>query len=406
MYNKTLVCLDNSDWSTAACDAALAIASAFGGEVTGCHVYAARLHDARFRSMEAALPPQYQNERELSRQRQVHDSLITKGLQVISDSYLSVFLAMAQTSGIRACGVSREGRNYEELLKEISENVCGLVVMGAYGLGLNGAADNRRIGSVCERVVRGSNTDCLIIKDTRPFLNNNSVLAVAIDGSSQGFGAMRAALRIARPFNCRVHALAAYDHLYHIRAFRSLAGVLSDEAAKLFRFKEQERLHEDVIDKGLAKIYQDHLDTAVDMGKDAGMLVTPVLLAGKPVDEIIRYAASANINLLALGKYGLHSSNPPHNQNIGIGATAENCLREAACNILLTTASYSPQPRPASANLQWDDEASAMLERIPSFAQGVARKMIEDKAAEAALTRITPEFMYRVRKDMGGGHVI
>lgn len=405
MFNKTLVCLDNSGWSVAASDAAIAIVSTFGGEIAGCHVYAARLHDARFRSMETTLPTQYQNEPELTRQRQVHDSLITKGLQVISDSYLSVFLARAEAAGIRASGVSREGRNYEELLKEVSENACDLVVMGAYGLGLT-SGGGRRIGSVCERVVRQSTADCLIIKETRPFLKTGSILAVAIDGSPQAFAAMRAVLRIARPFNCRVHVIAAYDHLYHLRAFRSLAGVLSEEAGRLFRFKEQERLHEEVIDKGLAKVYKNHLDTAAEMGKDADIEVTPVLLAGKPIDEIIRYAASADINLLAVGKYGLHYSDSSQDIKSGIGATAENCLREAPCNILLATGMYSPQSRPKVNALEWDGEALNMLERIPSFAQGVVKKMIEDKAAEAALPRITPEFMYHVRRDMGGGHVI
>lgn len=405
MFKKTLVCLDNSDWSAAASDAAIALVSSLGGEIAGCHVYAARLHDARFRSMETTLPPQYQNEAELTRQRQVHDSLITKGLQVISDSYLSVFLAKAETAGIRATGVSREGRNFEELLKEVSENACDLVVMGAWGLGLE-QSSGRRIGSVCERVVRRSPVDCLIIKDTAPFLKAGSILAVAIDGSPHAFAAMRTVLRIARPFDCRIHAVAAYDHLYHVRAFRSLAGVLSEEAGRLFRFKEQERLHEEVIDKGLARVYQDHLDTAVKMGKDAGIEVTPVLLAGKPVDEIIRYAKSARVALLAFGRRGLHCSNSPHDINLGIGATAENCLREAPCNILLTTGSFSPLPRPTVNDLQWDDTALSMLERIPAFAQGVARKMIEDRAAEAGLTRITPEFMHRVRRDMGGGHDI
>ncbi|OGQ57083.1 MAG: hypothetical protein A3J24_03560 [Deltaproteobacteria bacterium RIFCSPLOWO2_02_FULL_53_8] len=407
MLKRTLVCLDNSDWSVAASDAALALVSAFGGEVYGCHVYAARLHDARFRSMEGALPPQYQNEAALRHQRQIHDSLITKGLQVISDSYTSVFLARAEVAGIRACAVSREGRNYEELLKEVSENAYDFVVMGAYGLGLEqGQVSAGRIGSVCERLVRRSPADCLIIKDTRPLFKKDSIFAAAIDGSPQSYAALRAAVRIARPFDCRIHAVAAYDPFYHVRAFRSLAGVLSEEAGRLFRFKEQERLHEEVIDKGLAKVYKDHLDTAVEIGKEAGVEVRPVLLAGKPIDEIVKYAASTRVALLAAGRRGLHSTDSPLDASLGIGATAENCLREAQCNILLTTGAYQPQSRSMSCALQWDDEALSMLERIPSFAQGVAKKMIEDRAAEAGIERITPEFMRRVRSEMGGGHDI
>ena len=36
--------------------------------------------------------------------------------------------------------------------------------------------------------------------------------------------------------------------------FNSLTGVLTKEASKVFKFEQQEKLHEDIIDKGLAKI--------------------------------------------------------------------------------------------------------------------------------------------------------
>ena len=50
----------------------------------------ARMHDYRFKQMEYTLPEEYQDENELARQRKIHDSLITMGLQLISDSYLDV----------------------------------------------------------------------------------------------------------------------------------------------------------------------------------------------------------------------------------------------------------------------------------------------------------------------------
>jgi hypothetical protein len=54
----------------------------------GCHVYAAKMHDYRFKQMEYTLPEEYLEETELERQRKIHDSLITMGLKLISDSYL------------------------------------------------------------------------------------------------------------------------------------------------------------------------------------------------------------------------------------------------------------------------------------------------------------------------------
>lgn len=58
--------------------------------VTSSHVYAAKMHDVRFRQMESGLPEEYQDEQELEKQRAIHDQLITKGMEVITDSYLDV----------------------------------------------------------------------------------------------------------------------------------------------------------------------------------------------------------------------------------------------------------------------------------------------------------------------------
>jgi len=44
--------------------------------------------------------------------------------------------------------------------------------------------------------------------------------------------------------------------------FNGIVGVLNEKASKIFRFKEQEQLHEEIIDTGLAKIYQSHLEIA------------------------------------------------------------------------------------------------------------------------------------------------
>ena len=72
----------------------------FGARLTGCHVYAARLHDYRFKQMEYTLPEEYKDETELERQRKIHDSLIAMGLQLISESYLDVMQAKAEAAGL------------------------------------------------------------------------------------------------------------------------------------------------------------------------------------------------------------------------------------------------------------------------------------------------------------------
>ena len=88
MYKSIYVPVDNSDHSNRAVASALALGKAYSAKLVGCHVYAAKLHDYRFRQMEYTLPEEYIDEVELERQRKIHDSLITMGLKLISDSYL------------------------------------------------------------------------------------------------------------------------------------------------------------------------------------------------------------------------------------------------------------------------------------------------------------------------------
>jgi hypothetical protein len=57
-------------------EAAISIVNAYKAEITGCHVYAARLHETRFMGMESGLPERYQSETILKRQRDIHESLI------------------------------------------------------------------------------------------------------------------------------------------------------------------------------------------------------------------------------------------------------------------------------------------------------------------------------------------
>ena len=88
MYKTIYIPVDNSDHSNMAVDLGVDLAKTFGSKIVGSHVYAAKMHDKRFKQMEAGLPEEYHDEKELDRQRQIHDSLITRGLQIITDSYL------------------------------------------------------------------------------------------------------------------------------------------------------------------------------------------------------------------------------------------------------------------------------------------------------------------------------
>lgn len=394
MYKKILFCLDNSDHANRGVDLGVAIAGSTGAKLAGCHVYAAKLHNMRFQQMETGLPPQYQKEEELKRQREIHDTLITKGLQIISDSYVTVLHAKAGAAGLTVTGVSREGKNYEELVNEAHEGGYDLTVLGAIGLG---KVETSSVGSVCERATRRLGTDILVTRDAGD--TKNGKIIVCIDGSPASFGGLMTAIKLSKIFNRKVEAISVFDPDYHYKAFRSIAGVLTPEAGNMFKFKEQEKLHEDVIDKGLAKIYREHLNTAVALAEENGCSIESKLLSGKPFDEIIKYTRATAPFLLVMGKTGFHST-----PGLDIGSNTENCLRQVGCHLLISNREYVPESRESNKvqALKWTDDATATLERVPPFARGIVRNMVEEAARKDGFTEVTLELMLQVRKKMEG----
>ena len=104
----------------------------------------------------------------------------------------------------------------------------------------------------------------------------------------------------------------------------------------MFRFKDQEKLHDEIIDNGLGKIYQGYLDQAVQMGSAEGVEVKSTLLAGKAYDEIHKYLEQDPPSLLIVSRFGAHRTDEQD-----IGNTAENLLRLAPCNLLITGSSHA-----------------------------------------------------------------
>ena len=261
MYKHIYVPVDNSEHSQACVDLAVALGQEFEAALTGSHAYAALMHDYRFKQMEFTLPEEYLDEQELERQRKIHDSLITMGLQLISDSYLDVMERRCQEDAIPFTRKMFDGRNYQVIVDDIRSSDYDLVVIGALGMG---AVRDSLIGSVCERVVRRTQVDTLVVKQPEPLHQLPSgPIVVGIDGSPQAFAGLQTAIELGKRFDKPVEAVGVYDPFLHYVMFNGLVGVLSEKASKVFKFKEQEALHEEIIDTGLAKIYQSHLEVAL-----------------------------------------------------------------------------------------------------------------------------------------------
>ena len=387
-FKRPLVALDASDHANRALAEAVRLAAPDAGTVTGIHAYAAALHDRRFRQMEGGLPERYRKEEELEYQRGVHDDLITRGLGVISDSYHDAALDVCGDAGVAYRRLSPEGKNYRRLVEAAAAGEHDFLAIGALGLGV---IPGGVIGTVCERVVRRAAIDTLVIRDPARALGDGP-LVVALDGSQRAFGALMTAFELARRLGAPVHAVAAFDPYFHYVAFDKISAGLSEEAGQEFRFKDQEQLHEEIIDAGIAKIYQSHLDVAATIAAEHGVELTCELLEGKPYHVISQYLERVNASLVLLGKTGIHAD-----AALDIGGNAENLLRMAPGHMWFSQLTYAPPLEAvAEETISWSVEAENSMLRVPEAARKMVRIAVLRFAQESGHTVITSQVMAEV----------
>jgi len=432
VYREIFVPVDNSPHSDWAVDRAIELCRKTGGRITGNHVYAARLHDVRFRQLETGLPAQFQTPDEIKKQRKIHDKLIEKGLQLIADSFLDQLGKRCEAAGVPLTRQLLEGINYEEIVNEVNrgagrlpgligfdpnraagydggERVRGdvrvgengrlvaeeedaaarlvgssgrqydVLAIGAHGLGRQPYS---QLGGVVARVLRGVEKDVLIVRDDRPFAGGRFL--VCVDGSSYGYRAMRVALELAQAFGGSLYACSAFDVEYHHVVFHNIKDVLSYQASKVFKFEEQEELHNNIIDKGLLKLCQANLKRAEVIAREfPDVPLKTQILIGKPFQVIMQWAEEIQPSLLMLARHGAHRIEGTH-----LGSQAENLLRLAPCNVLLAgTVGIRPEDIPwieedGVAGLPWAPEAEVRILRVPPFAQGIARRAVEEYVLE------------------------
>jgi nucleotide-binding universal stress UspA family protein len=432
MYTEVFVPVDNSQHSDWAVDRAIELCRRSGGRVTANHVYAARLHDVRFRQLETGLPAQFQTPEEIKRQRKIHDKLIEKGLQLIADSFLDQVGSRCETAGVPLTRQLLEGINYEEIVREVnkgegrlpgligfdpnraasydgSEKMRGdvqldddgrilaededeaaklvgssgrrydLMVIGAHGLGRQPYS---QLGGVVARTLRGVEKDTLVVRDEKPLEGGR--IMVCVDGSSYAYRGMKMALEIAKAFGAKLFVCSAFDVEYHHVVFHNIKDVLSVQASKVFKFEEQEELHNNIIDKGLLKLCQANIKRAQVMAQQYPEVeMETQILIGKPFQVIMQWAEEVKPSLLVVARHGAHRI-----EGTEMGSQAENLVRIAPCNMLLVgTEGVRPEDIPwieedGEAGLPWAPEAEVRILRVPPFAQGIARRAVEEYVLE------------------------
>ncbi len=443
MYREVLVPVDNSRHSDWAVARAIEVCSKSHGRLTGNHVYAARLHDVRFRQLETGLPAQSHAPDEIERQRKVHNKLIEKGLQLISDSFLDQVERRCSQAGIPLRRQLLEGINYEEIVNEVNRGAgqlpsligfdpavaanydggegvrpdveCGadgrivgededrddrlagasgrdydLVVMGAHGIGRQPYS---QIGGVVARAARLIDKDMLIVRDDRPLQGGKFM--VCVDGSAYGYKAMQVALELACEYDATLHVCSAFDVEYHHVVFNNIKDVLSVKASKVFKFEEQEALHNNIIDKGLLRLAQANIKRAEVMAKEfPDVALETQILVGKPFQVILQWAEEIQPSLLILGRHGAHRIDGTE-----MGSQADNLLRLGPCNLLVTgTVGVKPEDVPwieedGQEGIPWAPDAEVRVRRVPPFAQGIARRAVEEYTLEHGADLVTNRWL-------------
>jgi nucleotide-binding universal stress UspA family protein len=192
------------------------------------------------------------------------------------------------------------------------------------------------------------------------------------------------ALELAREYGATLYVCSAFDVEYHHVVFHNIKDVLSVQASKVFKFEEQEELHNNIIDKGLLRLCQANLKRASVMASEyPDVAVEAQVLVGKPFQVVLQWAEEVEPSLLILARHGAHRIDGTE-----MGSQADNLVRLAPCNTLLIgTTDVRADEIPwieedGEKGLDWAPEAEVRIQRVPPFALGIARKAVEEYVLE------------------------
>src|SRR5205814_1444302 len=225
--------------------------------------------------------------------------LIEKGLQLIADSFLDQLAMRCERVGVPVTRQLLEGINYEEIVREVNRGEGRLP-------GLIGFDPNRAAGYDGGAKTRS---------DVR-LGENGRIVAEEEDEAAKLVGS-----------SGRKYDLVAIGA--HV-LFGNIKDVLSVQASKVFKFEEQEELHNNIIDKGLLKLCQANLKRAEVMAQQfSDVPIKTQILVGKPFQVIMQWAEEIKPSLLIIGRHGAHRIDGTE-----LGSQAENLVRLAPSNVL------------------------------------------------------------------------
>jgi len=352
--------------------------------------------------MEPGLPTNYQQRETLIKLRTSHERLIREGFLALSAGYVDDFMSAARKAGITAESVALEGRSYTGILHLAKTRRCDLICLGSDGLG---AIGNGMLGGTTTRVLYGAPCDVLIARSE----SKNGPILTGVDGSTEALKSVDKAVKIGTALKRPVRMVAAYDPDFHTHVFGAVAESLSPERQKETGLMDQEKLHDDIINDGLGKLYTDFLNEAVQRFSDEDTDVTTSLVTGKAYHALNTQARNHDADLIVISRHGNHRE--PSSR---LGSNAEGLLRTTLTNVLLvggiddklseskSMSRIKEISRPES-SLTWDSEAETRLQRVPSFVRSMAKRAVENSVRKSGKQHVSADDFDSVAAQFGMG---
>ena len=195
----------------------------------------------------------------------------------------------ATERGLETTAATREGIPAKEIVDYAAEHDIDAIAIGTSG---RGGVARAVIGSVADKVVRTASVPVLTISpdaadvaEGNPTVNS---ILLPTDGSDTAMAAARLGMEFAADLEASVHLLSVIDS-DRDRVLSRLSG--SDSEADL----DADERREGAIDA---------LETLATDARSLGLNVVTETSTGHPADEIVDYAESASIDLIAMGTAG------------------------------------------------------------------------------------------------------
>jgi nucleotide-binding universal stress UspA family protein len=312
------------------------------------------------------------------------------------------FVTDCRAHGIAVESASAEGRSYAGILQLADALDADLIALGADGLGATG---NGLLGGTTTRVLNSAPCDLLIARRSP----GSGPILTGIDGGQAALTAADMAVALGRLLKRPVHMTAVYDPDFHTHVFGVMAQSLSPETQEQIGLEGQEELHDDIINDGLRKLYDEFLHEAHQRCSSDHVQLTRSLRTGKPYCALAAAAEEMNADLVVVGRHGHHRQ--PYSR---LGSNAECLIRTTAANVLLVGGVDEKIPDSKSAihieetddpgsSLTWEPDAQARLKRVPSFVRMMAKRAVESAVRQSGRSSVSADDFDAVAAKFGMG---